>query len=114
MAVEEIIKGVRAGHERALAGRLRLPNNKEGDMGDERTDIETGVLAGLCSDRYMLTKAVDDGFRPELLHSPAAKIAATALPQLKQQSTGSSRPVNGLRGLPEGVCKPRRTNPVSR
>ena len=57
-------------------------------MGTEKIDIETAVLAGLCSDRYMLAKAVDDGFRPELLHSPAAKAAATALVQLKQEGSG--------------------------
>ena len=57
-------------------------------MSVETVDIETAVLAGLCSDRYMLTKAVDDGFRAELLHSPAAKVVTTALLQLQQQSTG--------------------------
>jgi replicative DNA helicase len=57
-------------------------------MEAENSEIETAVLAGLCSDRYMLTKAVDDGFRPELLRLPAAKVAATALLQLRQQSTG--------------------------
>ena len=57
-------------------------------MEEPTFDLEAAVLAGLCGDRYMLTKAVDDGFRPELLHSPAAKIAATALLQLKQQNTG--------------------------
>ncbi len=57
-------------------------------MGSERIDIETAVLAGLCSDRYMLTKAVDDGFRAECLHSPAARVVTRALLQLQQQSTG--------------------------
>jgi replicative DNA helicase len=57
-------------------------------MDDQTIDVETAVLASLCSDRYVLTKAIDDGFRPELLQSPAAKIAATALLQLRQQNTG--------------------------
>ena len=51
-------------------------------------DIETAVVAALCTDRYLLTKAVDDGFRPELLKGSAAKIVASALLQLKQQTTG--------------------------
>jgi replicative DNA helicase len=57
-------------------------------MGTPNIDVEVAVLAGLASDRYLLTKAIDDGFRPELLYSPAAKALALALLQLRQQSTG--------------------------
>lgn len=57
-------------------------------METERIGIETALLAGLCSDRYLLAKAIDEGFRPELLHSPAAKIVATALGQLRSQAAG--------------------------
>jgi replicative DNA helicase len=57
-------------------------------MGDGRVDLEDAVLAGLCSDRYLLTKAIDEGFHAELLHSPVGKILATALIQIRQQTTG--------------------------
>ena len=50
-----------------------------------KIDFDTAVLAGLCSDRYLLTKAVDDGFGPELLSSTLAKVVDTALLLLRQE-----------------------------
>jgi hypothetical protein len=58
-------------------------------MDSGKIDIETAVLAGLCSDRYLLMKALDDGFRPELLYSPGTKVLGTAMLHLQQESTGA-------------------------
>lgn len=56
----------------------------------EKSEIEIAVLAALCSDRYLLTKAVNDGFRPDLLRLPEAKAVASALFQLRQNSNGGA------------------------
>jgi len=60
----------------------------QGNMSAENVDIETVVMAGLCRDRYLLEKAVDNGFRAELFHSSSARVVSEALLQLQQQSIG--------------------------
>jgi replicative DNA helicase len=48
-------------------------------MSAQKIDLETAVLACVCSDRYVLTRAIDEGLRPELFRAPAAQVLATAL-----------------------------------
>jgi hypothetical protein len=35
----------------------------------QNIDLELAVLIAVAGDRYMLNKALDEGFQPELLHS---------------------------------------------
>jgi len=55
-------------------------------MGPESVDVEMAVLAAISSDRYMLEKVLDEGFHPQLLHSPAARLVAETLSALREQS----------------------------
>lgn len=55
-------------------------------MGPESVDVEMAVLAAISSDRYMLEKVLDEGFHPQLLHSPAARLVAETLSTLREQS----------------------------
>jgi replicative DNA helicase len=52
--------------------------------------IERAVLAGVLSDRYLLSKAVEEGFRSELFYSPAARLIASTLQALiREPSTAT-------------------------
>jgi replicative DNA helicase len=55
-------------------------------MGPESVDVEMAVLAAISSDRYMLEKVLDEGFHPQLLHSPAARLVAETLSTVREQS----------------------------
>jgi len=55
-------------------------------MPSETIDVEMAVLVGISSDRYLLEKALDEGFHPLLLHSGAARLIAEMLASLREQS----------------------------
>jgi replicative DNA helicase len=52
-------------------------------------DLELAILSAVSNDDYVLSKAVEEGFRPELLHSPAVCTLATALLSLREQRIGT-------------------------
>ena len=49
-------------------------------MNSEKTDVELAVLIAISSDRDLLNKAVDEGFRPELLRSSPGRITPRESP----------------------------------
>jgi len=55
-------------------------------MTAESVDVEMAVLAAIASDRYLLEKALDEGFNPQLLHSAIARLLAESLSSLREQS----------------------------
>jgi replicative DNA helicase len=55
-------------------------------MGAESIDVEMAMLSAISSDRYLLEKVLDEGFHPNLLHSPPARLIAETLSALREQS----------------------------
>lgn len=55
-------------------------------MTPESVDVEMAVLAAISNDRYSLEKVLDEGFHPQLLHSPVARLVAEALASLREQN----------------------------
>jgi replicative DNA helicase len=55
----------------------------------EKIDLELAILIAIASDRYLLNKAADEGFQPELLQSLPARAIATTLMTLREQGTSS-------------------------
>jgi hypothetical protein len=55
----------------------------------EKIDLELAILIAIASDRYLLNKAADEGFQPELLQSLPARAVATTLLTLREQGTSS-------------------------
>jgi replicative DNA helicase len=51
----------------------------------QNIDLELAVLIAVAGDRYMLNKALDEGFQPELLHSSPARAVAGLLLTLREQ-----------------------------
>lgn len=58
-------------------------------MNTEKIDLELAVLIAISNDRYLLNKAVDEGFRPELLRSSPGRIVATTLMALRDQGVAT-------------------------
>jgi replicative DNA helicase len=58
-------------------------------LNNDKTDLELAVLIAIASDRYLLNKAVDEGFRPELLHSAPARALAAVLLSLREQGVST-------------------------
>jgi replicative DNA helicase len=58
-------------------------------MESVRTEVDAAALAALCSDRYLLAKAVDEGFVPELLASSWAQVVAKTLLHLREEHSGA-------------------------
>ncbi len=54
-------------------------------MNTEKIDLELAILIAIASDRYLLNKAADEGFQPELLQSLPARVVATTLMTLREQ-----------------------------
>ena len=48
-------------------------------------DVELAVLAAVSSDRYLFSKAVEEGFRAELFYLPAVRLLASTLLALSNQ-----------------------------
>jgi replicative DNA helicase len=48
--------------------------------------VEKAVLAAIAGDRYLLEKVLDEGFHPQLLHQPAARMIAETLAALREQT----------------------------
>jgi replicative DNA helicase len=59
----------------------------------EDIDLELAVLIAISGDRYLLNKAVDEGFQPELLHSTPARALATILLALREQGVSTIDPL---------------------
>ena len=55
-------------------------------MAPESVDVEKAVLAAIAGDRYLLEKVLDEGFHPQLLHDPAARMIAENLAGLREQT----------------------------
>lgn len=55
-------------------------------MGTEGVDIEMALLSAIAADRYSLEKVLDEGFHPQLLHSPIARLVTEALAAIREQS----------------------------
>ena len=55
-------------------------------MPGETVDVEMAVLVGVSSDRYLLEKALDEGFHAQLLHSGPARLVAETLAGFREQS----------------------------
>jgi replicative DNA helicase len=55
-------------------------------MPPERVDVEIWLLAGIASDRFLLEKALDEGFHPQLLEAPLARRMAETLVRLREES----------------------------
>jgi len=55
----------------------------------EKIDLELAILMAIASDRYLLNKAADEGFQPELLQSSPARVVATTLMALREQGISS-------------------------
>jgi replicative DNA helicase len=62
-------------------------------MSNEKIDLELAMLIGIASDRYLLDKAIDEGFHAELLLSSPARTIATMLIALRQQGASTIDPV---------------------
>lgn len=62
-------------------------------MAPESVDVEMAVVAAISSDRYSLEKLIDEGFHPQLLHSPQARLIAGALVSLREQSINAVDPL---------------------
>ena len=62
-------------------------------MAPESVDVEMAVLAAISSDRYLLEKVLDEGFHPQLLHSPIARLIADTLAALREQSLNAVDPI---------------------
>jgi replicative DNA helicase len=62
-------------------------------MASDQETLEISVLAGVSNDRYLLSKAVEEGFRADLFFSPAARIVAAALLRLRNQPGGVVDPL---------------------
>jgi replicative DNA helicase len=58
-------------------------------MTSENVDIEMVILAAISSDRYLLAKAIDEGFNAKLLHSPTGQLLASTLVDLREQKIGA-------------------------
>ncbi len=58
-------------------------------MNTEKIDLEQAVLIAISSDRYLLNKAVDEGFEPELLRSSPGRVVATMLLSLRDQGVAT-------------------------
>ena len=56
-------------------------------------DLELAALIGIANDRYLLNKAVDEGFQTELLHSAPARVLATVLLALREQGVSNIDPL---------------------
>ncbi|HTT23170.1 MAG TPA: DnaB-like helicase C-terminal domain-containing protein [Candidatus Sulfotelmatobacter sp.] len=54
-------------------------------MVSDHNALETAVLASVSNDPYMLTKAIEQGFRVELLYSPEARTVASMLMTARSQ-----------------------------
>lgn len=54
-------------------------------MNTEKIDLEQAILIAISGDRYLLNKAVDEGFEPELMRSSPGRIVATTLMSLRDQ-----------------------------
>ena len=59
----------------------------------QKIDMEVVLLAALARDRFVLAKAVDEGFRAELLGSKAAQTVAAALLLMKNEGTAGLDPL---------------------
>jgi len=55
-------------------------------MPGETIDVEMALLVGVSSDRYLLEKALDEGFHTQLLHSGPARLVAETLAGFREQS----------------------------
>jgi replicative DNA helicase len=62
-------------------------------MAPEVIDVEKAVLAAIANDRYLLEKVLDEGFHPQLLHHPAARMIAEMLAGLREQTITAIDPV---------------------
>ena len=54
-------------------------------MTSDHGDLELAVLAAVSSDRYLFSKAVEEGFRAELFYLPAARLVGSTLLALCSQ-----------------------------
>jgi replicative DNA helicase len=54
-------------------------------MTSDHGDLELAVLAAVSSDRYLFSKAVEEGFRAELFYLPAARLIGSTLLALCSQ-----------------------------
>jgi replicative DNA helicase len=59
----------------------------------EKIDLELAVIIAIASDPYLLNKAVDEGFQPELLQSAPARVLATTLLALREQGVSTIDPL---------------------
>jgi len=59
----------------------------------EKIDLETAVLIAIASDPYLLNKAIDEGFRPELFQAAPARTLATILLSLREQGVTTIDPL---------------------
>ena len=69
-------------------------------MNSEKTDLELAVLIAISSDRDLLNKAVDEGFRPELLRSSPGCIAPPGIPHVPGSRPRESVVATCIRALP--------------
>lgn len=62
-------------------------------MSTEKIDLELAVLIAVANDHYLLNKAVDDGFRPELMQSKPARVVAAIVLSLRDQGVSNIDPL---------------------
>lgn len=56
-------------------------------------DMEVALLAAVARDRFMLAKVVDEGFRADLLETPAARAVASVLLLLRDEGVAATDPL---------------------